>query len=395
MRLLLATALLAATPAHAQSVASAYQAPDYAKDSAWLCRPNRADGRADACAVALDTTAVEANGQTHPDGFPANRMAPQIDCFYVYPTVSTDSTGNSDLSIDAAERNVAHVQFAQLRQVCRPYAPMYRQITLRALRDAMAGRPSTANRAMANADVAAAFAHYMAHDNQGRGVILFGHSQGSGILKSLIANEIEGKPAAAQVIAAWLPGTNILVPKGETVGGDFKVMPLCTSADQASCIISWVSYRNTTTPPANARFGRTAQPGMKVACTNPATLLAGADGPAPMRAILPAGPSIVDNSTPVPVWAKGATIRTPFVSVPGLLSGECVDTDDAQRLSITTIADPADPRTDDIGGDVVVTGRVQADWGLHLVDVNVALGDLLRLAGSQATAWTKLRQTNQ
>lgn len=383
MRALLTAALLTTTPALAEG-----PAPNYADGSAWLCRP----GRADACAVPIAVTAVAANGTARPGGFPTPRMAPQIDCFYVYPTVSTDQTGNSDLSIDAAERNVARVQFAQLAQVCRPYAPMYRQVTLKALRDVLTGQPSTADRVMAYQDVAAAFAHYMKHDNKGRGVILYGHSQGSGVLKALIQNEIEGKPPAAQIIAAWLPGTNILIPEGKTVGGDFKAMPLCTSANQSGCILSWVSYRNTSIPPATARFGRTSQPGMKIACTNPAALAGGA---APLRAILPAGPSIVDNSTPVPVWAKGATVTTPFVSLPGLLTGACVDTDGAQRLSITTNADASDPRTDDIGGDVVAAGQVQADWGLHLIDVNATLGDLLPLVRAQASAWQKLRQPTQ
>ncbi|MBB6226063.1 hypothetical protein FHS79_000214 [Polymorphobacter multimanifer] len=383
MRLFLIAALASATSALAEG-----PAPDFANDSAWLCRP----GRSDACAVPIAVTAVAANGTTRPDALPTPKMAPQIDCFYVYPTVSTDQTPNSDLVIDAAERNVARVQFAQMRQVCRPYAPMYRQVTLKGLRDAMTGQATTADRAMAYQDVAAAFAHYMKHDNQGRGVILYGHSQGSGVLKALIANEIEGKPAAAQVIAAWLPGTNVLVPEGKPVGGDFKVMPLCTAADQAGCILSWVTFRNTATPPASARFARTSQPGMKVACTNPAALRG---GKAMMRAILPAGPSIVDNSTPVPVWASGASVTTPFVSLPGLLTGECIDEGGAQRLSIITNADSADPRTDEIGGDVIVAGQVQADWGLHLIDVNVALGDLLALAPAQAAAWSKLRQAAQ
>lgn len=385
MRLLLAAALIAATPAYAQA-----PAPDYADDSAWLCRPVRSD----ACALQISVTTVEANGTTRPDARPISTKPPEIDCFYVYPTVSTDQTGNSDFFIDAAERNVARVQLAQLSQSCRLFAPMYRQVTLKGLRDAMTGQPTTADRAIAYQDVAAAFAHYMKHDNQGRGVILYGHSQGSGILKALIQNEIEGKPIAAQVVAAWLPGTNILVPESKTVGGDFKTMPLCTSARHSGCILSWVSYRNTSIPPENARFGRTTQPGMKVACTNPAALVSesGPSGSATLNAILPTGPSIVDNSTPVPVWAEGVSITAPFVALPGLLSGECVDSDGAQRLSITTNADPTDPRTDDIGGDVIVAGQVQSGWGLHLIDVSATLGDLQRLAQMQGAAWQQVRQ---
>jgi hypothetical protein len=28
-------------------------------------------------------------------------------------------------------------------------------------------------------------------------------------------------------------------------------------------------------------------------------------------------------------------------------------------------------------------------WGLHLVDVNITLGDLVKLAGHEATAWAQ------
>jgi len=383
VHLIIAAAILAAIPAHAEG-----PAPNYAEDSAWLCRP----GRADACAVPIGVTVVEADGKTRPDALPVRSKTPAFDCFYVYPTVSTDQSGNSDLVIDAAERNVARVQFAQLARVCRPYAPMYRQMTLKGLRDSRSGIAGAVDFQMAYADVAAAFAHYMAHDNQGRGVILFGHSQGSRMLKTLIQSEIEGKPAAASIIGAWLAGTNVLVPEGQLAGGDFKAMPLCTAAAQSGCIVAWVSYRSNNVPPANARYGRTTQPGMKVACTNPAAL---AGGSAPLDAILPTGLSIVSSSTPMPTWTTGAAITTPFVSVPGLLSGGCLDTDSAQRLAIATNANPSDPRTDDIGGDVVVGGQVLADWGLHLIDVNVVLGDLLTLAPAQAAAWTRVRQATQ
>jgi hypothetical protein len=49
--------------------------------------------------------------------------------------------------------------------------------------------------------------------------------------------------------------------------------------------------------------------------------------------------------------------------------------------------DPADPRTDDIVGDVVVNGQVLADWGLHLIDVNLAIGNLVDIVREQAKAY--------
>jgi len=391
MRLLAITALLMAVPAAGQAPASppayaapAYTAPDYTQSANWLCRP----GRADACGGDLAATAVAGNGSTSVVKLPSP-TAQKIDCFYVYPTVSTDPTSNSDLSIDTAESNVARIQFAAFRSVCRTFAPMYRQVTLKGLRDAMAGKAGTTDRIMAYRDVVAAWNDYLARDNSdgkggGRGIILIGHSQGSGVIKALLQNEIEGKPVAARVIASYIPGTNLLVPAGKIVGGDLKSTPLCQSPSQTGCVLAWVSYRDGKVPPTDARFGRTSVPGMAVACTNPAAL---GGGRAPLRMLLPTATNIVDNASGQSPWAKGATVTTPFVALPGLLSGECVDGDGAQRLAIRVDADPADARTDTIGGDLVFGSQIVESWGLHLIDVNAVLGDMVALADLQSRAW--------
>jgi len=70
---------------------------DYADASTWLCRP----GQQDACAVDLSTTIVGADGSLSVEGWSSDPSAP-IDCFYVYPTVSTDQNTNSDMTPDAA-----------------------------------------------------------------------------------------------------------------------------------------------------------------------------------------------------------------------------------------------------------------------------------------------------
>lgn len=381
-RLLIAAVLAApcalpAVPAAAQP--TAYVAPDYTRDAAWLCRPNRAD----ACAVDIAVTEVTAAGKARPAKATANRP-PAIDCFYVYPTVSTDPTPNSDMVADPAETRVAAVQFAPFRTACRPFAPLYRQVTLKALRDLLTGQPSTPDRAMAYRDVVAAWNDYLARDNNARGVILIGHSQGSGVLKALIQNEIEGKPVAARMIAAYIPGTNVLVPAGNDVGGDFKATPVCRSAAQTGCVLAWVTFRDETIPPADSRFGRTPAAGMAVACTNPARL---GGGRAPLAAWLPTASNIVDNASPAAAWATGVTIATPFVALPGMISGECVNDNGAHRLAVRTDANPADPRTDRIGGDVVNAGAIVPSWGLHLIDMNVVMGDLVGLAATQGKAW--------
>lgn len=353
---------------------------DYGKGDAWLCRP----GRQDACAVDLTTTIVAADGKLTEEKWKANPNAP-IDCFYVYPTVSNDTTGNSDMNAGPEELNVIKQQFARFGSQCRLYAPLYRQVTLTALRANMSGKPMTVDRALAYNDVLDAWNHYLANDNKGRGVVLIGHSQGSGVLMQLIKNEIDGKPIQERIVSAMLIGMNVSVPKGKDVGGQFQKMPLCRSANQTGCVISYVSFRENAPPPANSLFGRLPGAGTEVACTNPALLVGGGGE---LHAYLGsnryAGSSAAE---PKPWVTPEQPIKTPFVSVPGLLSAECVSNEKGSYLAVKVHGNPADPRTDDIPGDILVAGQVQANWGLHLIDVNLAIGNLVELAGQQAKAY--------
>ena len=377
-----ASLLLALTAAPAVAQPAVAPAVDYTADASWLCRP----GRADACGAAYQVTSVAANGKLSVAALPTTPAKAKIDCFYVYPTVSTDPGGNSDMTADPAELSVAKIQFAPFRQVCRTFAPLYRQVTLAALRAVMTGQPSTADRALSYRDVAAAWADYLKRDNGGRGVVLIGHSQGSGVLKALLAQEIEGKPAARLVIASYLLGTNVFVPAGKDVGGDLKATPLCRSMKQTGCVVTYVSFRDGMTPPADARFGRAADAAQQVGCTNPAALKGGRGS---LKPLLPARSAIVENAEAQPAWATGATVTSEFVELPGLLSAECRNTGGASYLAIRTDSDPADPRVDRVAGDVVAMGQVQAGWGLHLIDVNAATGNLVDLVRSQAAAWRK------
>ncbi|MDT9111068.1 DUF3089 domain-containing protein, partial [Escherichia coli] len=78
----------------------------------------------------------------------------------------------------------------------------------------------------------------------------------------LIEREIDGKPVQARVVSAVLLGSNIGVPPGKDVGGDFKTMPLCRAAGQTGCVVTYVSFRASSPPPAGSRFGKADQPGL-------------------------------------------------------------------------------------------------------------------------------------
>jgi hypothetical protein len=360
---------------------------DYSKPEAWLCRP----GRQDACAVDLSTTVITADGKMTQEDWAADPKA-SIDCIYVYPTVSRDTGGNSDMTPKAEEKAVIRAQFARFASKCRAYAPMYRQVTLAALRAGMAGTPIPVNRLMAYEDVRDAWNYYLEHDNQGRGVVLIGHSQGAIVLTALMRNEIDGKPVQARMVSALLLGTSLPVPKGKDVGGAFQHIPLCHAADQIGCVITYATFRATDPPPADGpaggtRFGKVADPNMMAACTNPANL---SGGSGPLHAYMGAkGSGVVPGAEAEPGrWTKtGSPVSTPFVSVPGMLTAECVNNDNGSYLAVTLHVNPKDDRVQDIAGDVTVGGRILRDWGLHLIDVNVAMGNLLDIVGRQAKAY--------
>ena len=56
---------------------------------------------------------------------------PAIDCFYVYPLVSLQTAPNTTLRIDPQETAIAELEASPFSRVCRVFAPMYRQVTLR------------------------------------------------------------------------------------------------------------------------------------------------------------------------------------------------------------------------------------------------------------------------
>ncbi len=375
----------ASPPPAAPPVAAAPAPNDYGDKANWLCWP----GRADACASDLTATVIKADGSTAVQPFKADPNA-RVDCFYVYPTVSTEPGAISDMTVQPAETNVVIQQAARLTAKCRLYAPMYRQFTLTALASMMMGKPLAgmggARPQTGYNDVKDAWNYYLAHENHGRGVVLVGHSQGSGVLTQLIKNEIDGKPNQARIVSAILMGTALVVPEGKDVGGDFQSMPLCHSASQIGCVIAYSSFREDSPPPDNSRFGRprgSAAPGMEAACVNPASL--GGKGEA-ISYFKPQGANIAGQAEQFP-WLKGKTITTAYLTTPGLITAECVHPGPFHYLAIHVNADPASPRTGAIPGDVVFGGVIQKDWGLHLIDANLFMGNLVDIVGEESKAW--------
>ncbi|HZM30259.1 MAG TPA: DUF3089 domain-containing protein [Acidimicrobiales bacterium] len=166
--------------------------------------------------------------------------------------------------------------------------------------------------ATAYGDVVDAFKHYVANESDGRGFILIGHSQGAGMLNTLISEEIDGEPLLRdRLVAAYLLGFPVHVPAGEVVGGSYDEVPLCEAADQVGCLVSYASYRASAPPADGAIFGRGNATG-PAACVNPAALVAGEPGDQPVALhpyFLVQGARV--NARPFADPAQAAEITTP------------------------------------------------------------------------------------
>ncbi|AOW93679.1 hypothetical protein BFN03_16285 [Rhodococcus sp. WMMA185] len=330
---LLWSALVAVIVAVSASPVSAEPASEPA--TTWLCRPGQAD---DPC---------------------GGRSGAPIDCFYVYPTVSLQPTANANFDASPELRAVASLQAEPFGQNCNVWAPVYRQSTLRALFNGTPEERSAAA-SLAYDDIENAWDDYLAHHNDGRGVVLIGHSQGTYMLRSLIRNRIDGQPVQSQLVSALLIGGNVLVRKGEGIGGDFTSVPACTSPAQTGCVVAYSAY--SATPPPDAKFGAVPKtagsgggkvslpfgPEYEVLCTNPASLRDNADAP----------------------------IHGIFVGqeVNGL-HARCADNG---ASNVLMVGGPA---------AALLPAIPAANWGLHQIDINLAQRDLVDLVGAQSAAY--------
>ena len=375
-RLALLALSVAATDAFAQSTAAS-PSTDYSNPRVWLCRPDRPS----ACDVDLSTTVVGRHGRSTVERARLDPKAP-VDCFYVYPTVSTDTTTLSDLVPDDTERNVVRLQFARFGTKCRLFAPMYRQLTLAAMgRANAAGIESPDFLGLGYEDVRAAWRYYLAHDNGNRGIVLIGHSQGTSILTELIRREIDGTPMQSRIVSALRIGgpEGVLVPRGRDVGGTFAHMPLCRAATHTGCVVAYSSFRVTAPPSASTRFGRSADPTLVAACTNPAAL---GGGEAALNGYFDAKGETALPMGPADPWTVGGRpVATPMVRIEGLLKARCTSNAFASYLEVSVHRGPGSPASRDIQGDLA------EPLGLHLVDMEVAMGNLVDLVGQQTKSY--------
>jgi hypothetical protein len=316
----------------------------------WLCKPGL---KHNPCDPGLRTTVFSPSGEKLRVERPRQRRR-KVDCFYVYPTVSDQQTTLANRRIDPEERSIALYQAARYSQYCRVFAPMYRQRTLKAL---FSGGNLVARKSYL--DVLRAWRTYLRRYNRGRPFVIIGHSQGTFVLRKLVAREIDRKRSVRRkLLSALLLGGNV-------IRGEFKHIPACRSRRQLRCVVAFSTYGEK--PPAGAIFG---QP--RVLCTNP-TALGGGSGLT--ETIFPSEPFAPGTGIAVGIQllnVKLPTASTPWIAVRRAYRARCT----TGKIRVLRII----PRE----GAPTFSASPIKEFGLHLVDANIALGNLIRLVRAQA-----------
>jgi hypothetical protein len=293
--------------------------------------------------------------------------------------VSSTLAENANVAVEPEETAVAIAQASRFSQVCKVYAPIYPQLTIPAINGHLVTREGIAK---AYGGVVLAFDEYLARFNDGRPFVLLGHSQGSGWLTQLIKEQIDPNPALrSHLVSAVLLGGNLIVPEGKTVGGSFQNIPTCQNVAQTGCLVAYSSFLKE--PPNPSLFGRPTSllgppietPNPEVACVNPTVLVQG-DHAGPALSYYPTHPFPGDLEK----FVQHPNAPTPWVAAPDEYSARCEKANGASWLQLTPAGPPGDPREP-------LLETLGPEWGTHLADVNVALGNLVGTVGAQSGAY--------
>ena len=183
------------------------------------------------------------------------------------------------------------------------------------------------------------------------------------------------------LVSAILLGGNVLVKRGKDIGGDFQHIPACHSATQLGCVIAFSTFDQPVPTPSlfgrpTGVLGTRSGKGDVVLCTNPAALAGGSglldsifpSQPFDPSSILATGIALLGLKQPMPptVWS----------AEPGSYRAHCSSANDANVLEISAVVGAKTP-----------TPSPTPEWGLHLLDANIALGNLISIVSSEAKAF--------
>ena len=202
--------------------------PDYSKNEAWIARPDIPNNAA----------------QWLPPGMAPTTAHPAAAVFYIHPTTYLrGDRWNAPLhEPESGRRDQLFVQSqaSAFNGAGEVWAPRYRQ----AAYGAFLLKSEDARQALdlAYGDLSAAFDAFLRELEPGRPIILAGHSQGALHLMRLLQErnvELKNRLVAAYV-AAWPISLHADLP---ALG-----FPVCRSADESGCILTWMSFTDPPNP---------------------------------------------------------------------------------------------------------------------------------------------------
>ncbi len=224
----------------------------------------------------------------------------------------------------------------------------------------------------------ASWREYLRSYNHGRGVVLLSHSQGTRQLRQLLTDEIEPKASSRRLlISAMLLGGNVTVRRGSLVGGDFRRTPACRSARQFGCVVAYSSFNERFRP----RRCSGARPSPSARCcarTRPRSPA----GSGVLRAYVPtaAFPGTLGLGIRV-MLGELPKVSTPWIGEPRSYRARCSSAGGTNVLQVN-----------ELHGARRLPPIPDANWGLHLADVNIALGTLVASRAARRQRGTPLAE---
>lgn len=237
----------------------------YADPGMWIARPGMAN----------DPTHWRPKGAAAPatDG-------PEYAVFFVHPTSYLEKAHWNAPLDDASANSRARLFVRGLASAFAGpgeiWAPRYRQAAFGA---ALTTAPE-AGRAVDAAynDVAQAFVYFLANVPADTPIILAGHSQGAVHVLRLLHERVAGTPLQSRIVVAYPIGWPVSLEHDLPDLG----LPACKSAEQAGCIVTWISFAEPADPGqwlevyrASAGFDGKPRGDSPILCVNP---LSGAEG---------------------------------------------------------------------------------------------------------------------
>jgi hypothetical protein len=170
-----------------------------------------------------------------------NQHSALADVFFIHPTTDIYGmkiAGNTSLDNDRVNKQTDDLcikyQASVFNGACKIYAPRYQQAVLHNFFSRNSDKSKQAFN-FAYADVKAAFEYYLKYYNNGRPIIIAGHSQGSMHAARLLKDFFDGKDLQKQLVAAYLIGY-------PTFPNQFQYLKIATHADSLGAIISYNTF---------------------------------------------------------------------------------------------------------------------------------------------------------